>query len=197
MTTFHLIRHAAHGLLGWRIAGRMPGVHLSEAGQTQAERLAEWLARQPMGAVYSGPLERARETAMPLCRRLGLPLQIAPSLDELDYGEWTGRTFEELAGLPTWQQFNSFRSGTRIPGGELMPEVQTRAVTEMERLREIHPDAHVALVSHGDVIKAAAAYFLGVPLDLFQRLVIDPASVTVIAVDDYGPRVLRVNGTVD
>ena len=78
-----------------------------------------------------------------------------------------------------------------------MPEVQTRAVTEMERLREIHPDAHVALVSHGDVIKAAAAYFLGVPLDLFQRLVIDPASVTVIAVDDYGPRVLRVNGTVD
>ena len=196
MATFLLIRHAAHDLLGRAIAGRIAGVSLNPEGQAQAERLAEWLARLPITAIYSSPLERARETALPLAGRLRLQIRIAPELDEIDFGEWTGRTFPELAAIPRWDRFNSFRSGTRIPGGELMLEAQVRIVGLIERLREDHPGGLVALVSHGDVIKAALLYYLGAPLDLFMRLEISPASVSEIEVSEYGPRVLRVNDTV-
>jgi probable phosphomutase (TIGR03848 family) len=197
MATFLLIRHAAHDLLGRCIAGRMPGVHLNREGQAQAERLAERLAHAPIRAIFSGPLERAQETALPLVQRLGLPLQISEAIDEIDFGEWTGRTFEELAEIPQWHLFNSFRSGTRIPNGELMLEAQARIVAELGRLREQYPEDALALISHGDVIKAAVAYYAGVPLDLFQRLEISPASVTVITISEYGPRVLCVNDTGD
>lgn len=193
MTTFLLIRHGAHQLGGGTIAGRMPGVHLSTQGKAQVQLLAERLSLLPIQALYSSPVERTRETAAALSECLRLPVQIREPLAEVGFGEWSGRSLDQLRGLPLFQQWNAFRSGTRIPGGELMLETQCRVVLEMLRLRELHPQECVALVSHGDVIKAAVAYFLGVPLDLFSRIEIGLASVSVISLGSLGPWVLCVN----
>lgn len=192
-TTFLLIRHAAHDLLGRTIAGRMPGVSLNERGRAQAQELAQRLVPLPLAAAYSSPLERARETAAPIAARHGLPVTVLDAINELDFGEWTGQTLAALADHPRWQPFNAFRSGTRVPGGETMAEAQRRMVGAMEALCARHPDGSVALVGHGDPIKSAVAYFLGVPLDLFQRIEISPASVSVVTLADWGPRVLCVN----
>ena len=195
MTTFYLLRHASNDYLTEKkIAGWRPGVHLNEQGRKEAEALAAKLAAEPIHAIYSSPLERARETADPLALKLGLKVQISDAVGEIKFGKWTDQSLKQLDSNPEWQRWNSFRSGTPIPEGELMIEAQTRVVREMLRLRSIHPAEGVALVSHGDVIKAALAYFLGVPLDLFQRIEIGPASISVIAVDEHAPRVLRVNG---
>ncbi len=194
-TTFLLIRHAAHSLLGVRMAGRMAGVNLNETGQAQANALALRLAGIPLAAIYSSPLERAVQTAAPLATQSGLPVQISEAITELDYGNWTGCTFEELDAMPGWRPYNMFRSGARIPGGEMMLDAQTRTVSFMQALCQAHPGEQVALVSHADIIKGALAYYLGVPLDLFLRIEISPASVSVIALDEYGPHILRVNDT--
>lgn len=194
-TTFLLIRHAAHSLLGVRMAGRMAGVNLNETGQAQANALALRLTGVPLSAIYSSPLERAVQTATPAAAHLGLPVRISTAITELDYGDWTGRTFEELDAMPGWRPYNAFRSGSRIPGGEMMLNAQARTVSFMQELCHIHPGGHVALVSHADIIKGALAYYLGVPLDLFLRIEISPASVSVIALDEYGPHILRVNDT--
>jgi broad specificity phosphatase PhoE len=151
------------------------------------------LGRLPIAALYSSPLERALETAQPLAQSLGLTVQAAPGLTELDFGEWTGRTLAELAPLPLWKQFNSFRSGTRIPGGELMSEVVARARRELENMEEEHHAAIVAAVSHGDVIRGLLADFLGLSLDLLHRLEVAPASVSAIRMDGRTARVLAVN----
>jgi probable phosphoglycerate mutase len=195
MTTFLLIRHGAHLLGGDLIAGRTPEVRLSPLGHDQARRMAERVAKLPVQAIYSSPADRTRETASYLAERLALPVQLLENLYEIDFGDWTGRSLDELRQSERFRLWNSFRSGTWIPGGEVMIETQARIVTEMLRLRERHGDGCVALVSHGDVIKAAVAYFLGVPLDLFTRLEIGLASVSVIAIGDQGPWVLGVNTT--
>jgi probable phosphomutase (TIGR03848 family) len=193
MTTFLLLRHGAHLLGGDLIAGRTPGVHLSPLGHEQAERMAARVARLPVAAIYCSPAERTRETAEHLGRRLNLPVQIREALNELNFGEWTGRSVAELRSEERFGRWNTFRSGTRMPGGETMLEIQTRVVAELLSLRERHGDDCVALVSHGDVIKAALAWALGVPLDLFMRIEIGLASVSMVAVADYGPWVLCVN----
>lgn len=195
MTTFLLIRHGAHLLGGETIVGRAPGVHLAPEGHAQAAGLVGRVGGLPIRGVYSSPMERCRETATPLAAHLGLAVQIAPGLNEIDFGEWTGRTLAELRPLEAWRRWNAFRSGARVPGGEAMLEVQARIVAEMEGLRERHGEGCVALFSHGDVIKAAAAWALGVPLDLFHRLEIGLASVTVIRLAEGGPTVLGVNHT--
>lgn len=195
MTTFLLIRHAANETIGELIVGQAAGVHLNEEGMAQAAGLAERLARVQLAALYSSPMERALETASPLAIRHELEIQKSNALVEINFGEWTGRALRALEGEKQWQQFNSFRSGTRIPGGELMVEVQTRVVVELERIRERYRDDTVAVVSHGDPLKAAIAYYAGVPLDLFLRLEISPASVSVIAVNDDGPKILLLNDT--
>jgi probable phosphomutase (TIGR03848 family) len=197
MTTFLLIRHGLCDSVGRAIAGRAPGVHLNHTGQAQAEALAHRLAGIPIAAVYSSPLERARETATPLAKRQGKSVAIVPELNELDFGDWTGRTLAELDQADGWREFNAFRSGTRIPGGELMSDVQSRAVGALERLARWHGDATVAAVSHGDVIRAMLTYFLGMPLDLLQRLEIAPASISVVRFDRYGPVVPLINSTED
>lgn len=193
MTTFLLIRHATCPPVGRALAGRAPGVHLDEAGRGQAARLAERLAAVPVAALYSSPLERARETAAPLAARLGLPVCDAPGAMEIDFGEWTGRTLDELACDPRWGPFNAFRGGTRIPGGELLIEAQARIVAELERLRARHPEAVVAVVSHADVIRAALCHYAGIPLDLMLRIEIACASVSVVEVTPHGARILRLN----
>ncbi|HEX8598578.1 MAG TPA: histidine phosphatase family protein [Chloroflexia bacterium] len=193
MTTFLLVRHASHALLKRTLVGRTPGVPLDEAGREQAVRLAERLAHLKPLALYSSPVQRAMETAAPLSERWGLPVQIAGEFTEIDFGEWAGREFNDLNGLQQWEYFNSYRSGTRPSGGELMLEVQTRAVVGLQRLHTEYPNSLIAIVSHGDVIRAALNYYLGASLDLFRRLEVSPASVSILELQDWGPHILLVN----
>ena len=197
MTTVLLIRHASHDLLNHTLAGRMPGVHLSAAGAAEAGALAARLAALPLTAVYSSPLERAHETATVLAARRGLPVHVVDALNECDFGEWTGQSFETLHAAPAWAHFNTFRSGTRPPGGELLLAVQARVVAWLTAQQAAQPDAVLACVSHGDVIKATLLYYLGAPLDLGLRLHIAPASVSILALHPWGVRLLRINDTGD
>src|SRR5256885_1002765 len=195
MTTFYLIRHASNDYLtDKKIAGWLPAVHLNEKGRKEAERIASKLAAEPIRAIYSSPLERATQTAEPLARKLDLKVQLTEGLGEIKFGDWTDQSFKQLDQDPRWARWNSFRSGTQAPKGDLMIEAQSRIVREMLLLRDKHPNEAIALVSHGDIIKAAIAYFAGIPLDLFLRIDIAPASLSIIAVDEDGPRILRVNG---
>jgi probable phosphomutase (TIGR03848 family) len=194
MTTFALIRHADHALLGHTIVGRAPGVRLSPEGVREAEALAERLEGSSIRALYSSPLERARETAAPIAARLRLEVQIADELNEIDFGEWTNRRLADLHELEEWRRFQIFRSGSLIPGGEAVVEVQARMLRLVERLCARHPGQTVALISHGDVIKATLSHYLGVPLDLFQRIEISPASISIVRLERSGPEVLLING---
>jgi broad specificity phosphatase PhoE len=197
VTSFLLIRHAMCDHVGRVIAGRAPDVHLNTAGVAQAERLAELLDAVHIDAISSSPLPRALETATPLAERRKLPLQVLESLSEIDYGAWTGRSIDGLETEPGWRRFNQLRSVERIPRGELMLEVQARAVTTLELLRSRYPTGRCAVVSHGDVIRSLLAHCAGIPLDLFQRLEIAPASVSVIVVDETWIGIRCVNLTAD
>jgi probable phosphomutase (TIGR03848 family) len=194
MTVF-LIRHGQTDWIAKGVAGRLPDVHLNEEGRLQAERLAARLKTLPVTAIYSSPLERTRETAAPLAEALGLEVHPCEEAIELDFGDWQGARIPELDADPRWRAFNALRSMTRAPRGELMPEVQTRIVAAIGRIRDAHPDGVVALFSHGDVIRSAVAYFAGVPLDLFQRIEIRPASITSLRFTDWGVLVMGVNDT--
>jgi probable phosphoglycerate mutase len=193
VTNFLLIRHGLHVFGSDRLAGRTPGVDLSPDGRAQSEQLADRLAGVQLHAIYFSPIERTVQTHAPLAARQGVTATVSDALVEIDYGDWTGRSLDELAEMEEWRRWNSFRSGTRVPNGESMLEIQARVVAEMQRLASLHVDENVALVSHGDVIKAALAYALGVPLDLFQRIEVSPASVSVVQIAAYGPWVLCVN----
>src|SRR3954469_3726746 len=193
MLTLLLVRHALCDHVGRLIAGRSAGIHLNETGRAEARELGRRLAALPVEAVYSGPLERCRETAAPIADALGLTLGLAPGLDELDFGEWTGCSIEDLDRLPLWRAFNSFRSSTRIPGGELASEVIGRALDAAARFERDHPDALVVAVSHGDVIRCLIAHYAGMPVDLLLRLEISPASVSAVRIEAWGPRLLWIN----
>jgi probable phosphoglycerate mutase len=193
MAVFLLIRHGHNDSIGRTLVGRSAGVRLNGLGNAQAEALAERLAAVRLDAVYSSPLERARETAAPIARRQGLAVGICEGIQEIDFGAWAGKSFADLEPDPRWRQFNTFRSGTRVPGGELMVEVQTRMVGEMERLRQELPAGRFALVSHGDPIKSALFHYAGVPLDLILRFEISLASVSIVDIRDTGPRILCIN----
>jgi broad specificity phosphatase PhoE len=197
MTTFLLIRHALCDPVGRSIAGRQPGIHLNNPGRGQARRLAEWLGPITLDAIYSSPLERALETASPIAQAKGLQVHPAEAWNEIDFGEWTGRALADLDPLPEWRRFNTFRSSAVVPGGESMTQVLDRVLRELERLRALHPaaTAHVAVVSHGDVLRSLVAHALGVPMDLFHRLEISPASVSTLEITDQGSRLLLLNST--
>ncbi len=194
MTVFHLVRHAEHDLLGRVLTGRMPGVLLNERGRGQALRLARLFSGCAIAAVVSSPLERAQETAAPIAAALGLDVDTDAGLDEIDFGEWTGVTFEALQDLPGWQAWNQFRGTALTPGGEMMLEALARALGALERLRQAHPEGEVVLVSHQDVLKALLAHSLGMPLDLMHRIELVPASWSVLQMfEDGGSRVGGVN----
>jgi broad specificity phosphatase PhoE len=192
-TTLHLVRHAAHGLLGRILAGRMPGVGLSEEGQAQAARLADTLASRPIQAVLSSPLERAQATAAAIAARHGLPVQIDPGLNEIDFGAWTGTAFDDLDGRPDWHAWNRFRSFALTPGGETMVAAQARALAAVARARAAHPDGEAVLVGHSDVLKAVLAHVLGTPLDLLLRIELHPAHRCVLVLFDGDVRVEGIN----
>ena len=195
MTTFLLIRHGAHSMGPGAIPGRSAQAILTAEGRAQADGLAARLRHLPIAAIHCSPVVRARQTAEPLSAALNLPVRVNDALAEIDYGDWTGKALDDLRPLETWKQWNAFRSGARVPGGESMLQVQSRAAGEVLRLAGEHPAACLALVSHGDVIKATLAYFLGVPLDLFQRMEINTGSVSAVRVEPWGPTVLCVNDT--
>lgn len=195
MTRFFLIRHGSTDAVGHTLAGRTPGVHLDVIGARQSDWLVARLAGTTIAGIYSSPLERTMETAEPLAAHVGVPVQVREGLNEIDFGEWTGRSFHDLEARPHWRQFNRVRSTTRIPGGEHFAEVQARVVAELERIGAAHPESSVAIVSHADTIRTALAYCAGVPIDLFLRLEISPASISVISVTENGPGILCINQT--
>jgi probable phosphoglycerate mutase len=197
MTTFLLIRHGHTARIGHSLAGRLPGVELSDQGRAEAERLAVRLRDARVSAIYSSPLERAMQTAEPLARSLGLRVVPRPRLTEIDFGEWTGRTIESLEHDPLWQRFNILRSATRPPGGELILEVQTRLIDELKELCTAHIDEVVCVFSHQDTIKAAIAWFAGIPIDLFSRFTVSPASVSVLKFAPWGPLIDCINSSGD
>ena len=193
VTRLLLIRHAHHDYIGRAIAGWLPGISLSPKGREQAAALPARLAGAGITAIFSSPLERAMETAAPLAASLGMRVEIREGLREIHYGKFTGRTMEELDADPAWRRFNVQRGNSRAPGGEMMIETQARMVAELERIREDHPGGVAAVFSHGDVIRAAVLHYAGIPLDLYERIQIHPASVSVIDLTDDGPRIVRLN----
>jgi broad specificity phosphatase PhoE len=195
VTTFLLVRHAAHDWLGRGIAGRLPGVGLNGEGREQAQALVWRLAAVPMQAIYSSPQQRTRETAQPLAAHLGLEVGIDAAFDEIDFGDWTGRTFAELQAQPqAWQHWVDRRGSAQPPGGEPFAKVPQRALAGLERLRQAHPEGQVLVVSHGDVIKAALANCLGMSLDGLERFEIAPASISIVAMGEGWRQVRLVNG---
>ncbi len=193
-TTVHFVRHGTTPTTGAVLPGRARGLHLADEGRRQAEALAERLgALKKVDAVYASPLERARETAAPIAKRLGLRVGAHRGLLECEFGEWTGRPLKELAKLPEWATVQRYPSGFRFPGGESFAEMQARITGTVAELVGRHPGGTIVVVSHADPIKAAVASALGTHLDLFQRIVISPCSVTTVLYSAGGPAVLGVN----
>jgi broad specificity phosphatase PhoE len=189
VSLFYWIRHGEHDWLKKGIAGRIAGVQLNANGRGQAEHLAGRLKGVKFDAIYSSPMERAIETAAPLTKA---PI-IATEINELDFGEWNGATFEKLNADPRWAAWNRHRSVVRIPGGELMTEVQARVVGFMTKLHGQNSNGMYALFSHGDAIRAALCYWMGVPLDLLPRLEVDTASISILRLGEDGPKVVALN----
>jgi probable phosphoglycerate mutase len=195
VTVVLLIRHAHTDTAGKRLTGWSRGVHLNERGRREASALAERLDGVPIGALYTSPLERCRETAAPLARARGLSVAARRGLLEVDYGEWTGRTIAGLRRTKLWRVVQHAPSRIRFPGGESLLDVQARSVAEIERIASAHPKETVAIVTHADVVRLLVAHYAGMHLDDLQRLVVDPASVSVIALGDGAARIVKVNDT--
>lgn len=155
--------------------------------------LGRRLARETVAAVHSSPLDRTRATAAAIAAHHGHAVQLAPDLNEIDFGDWNGCSFDELEGDPDWRRWNSARASSRPPGGEAMAEAQARAVAHVERSAAAHDGAGVVLVSHCDIIRAVVAHYLGLPLDHLLRFDIDPASVSTLVVGGWGGRVISLN----
>lgn len=193
-TLLLLVRHGETPTTGTVLPGRAPDLHLSDRGRTQAERVAERLTGLPVTAIYSSPLERACETAGPTSAATGLEIIREPGLLECDFGEWTGRRIADLAALPEWKTVQSSPSTFRFPGGESFTEMQDRMVGALQGLCAAHPGGVVVCFSHADTIKAAVAHALGTTLDLFQRIMISPGSVSAVTfVDGQAASVRMVN----
>ncbi|WP_226761478.1 MSMEG_4193 family putative phosphomutase [Arthrobacter sp. SO3] len=197
-TLLLLVRHGETPTTGKVLPGRAPGLHLSERGRGQAARVAERLAGLRIDGVYSSPLERTLQTAEPTAASTGLGVNEDAGLIECDFGEWTGAELAGLAGLPEWQTVQHSPSGFRFPNGESFAEMQARIVGALEALRTAHNGGVVVCFSHADPIKAAVAHALGTPLDHFQRIIINPGSISVISyVEGQAPAVLTVNSTLE
>jgi probable phosphomutase (TIGR03848 family) len=189
------VRHGVTDATGAKLVGWTPGVHLSALGRDQAESIRDRLEGVPLEAIYSSPLERCRETAAPLAAARSRAVDVLEGLGEVRYGSWTNRSLRQLARTKLWRRVQHVPSGVRFPGGESFVEAQARAIRALERIAERHGRGAVAVFSHADVIKLLLAHLAGAPVDAFQRLVVDPASISAVLVGDGVPRVLRVNDT--
>jgi broad specificity phosphatase PhoE len=194
--TFFLVRHAAHDNVGAFLAGRTPGIRLGADGQAQAARLAQRLKRESFEAIYASPLERAEETAAAISTASHIPVERVEALNEIDFGAWSNRSFDELDRDPAWRRWNEWRSLARTPAGETMLDVEQRIMELLLHLRDARPDAAAVLVSHADVIRAAIGHVLGLPIDGLQRFEVSPGSVSTLLLGDWGGRLLSLNEVV-
>jgi probable phosphomutase (TIGR03848 family) len=194
VTRVLLIRHGLNDFVTTKkLAGRTPGVHLNEKGQAQAQAVADRLAGMSLAAVYSSPLERTLETAEPIAAGHGLPVVPMDGLAETNCGDWTGQAIEELSKVDLWRQIQVQPSGVRFPGGESMAEIQARMVAALDALVAQHAGQTIVVVSHSDPIKLVLAHYIGLHMDMMQRLVITPASITELEFIQFHPRLLRCN----
>ncbi|MGZ4761581.1 MAG: MSMEG_4193 family putative phosphomutase [Ilumatobacteraceae bacterium] len=195
-TLFLLVRHGQTPTTGKVLPGRAAGLHLADAGREQAQAAAQRIAALArVDAIYSSPLERARETAAPIGTARGLKVVVDKGLLECDFGDWTGGELKKLMKLAEWNTVQRAPSTFRFPGGESFTEMQGRMVGTIDRLRAAHNGGVVVCVSHADTIKAAVSHAMGTHIDMFQRIVISPCSITAIAYFAGGPVVLTVNST--
>ncbi|HZD92156.1 MAG TPA: histidine phosphatase family protein [Pseudolabrys sp.] len=192
-TTFFLVRHATHGLIERVLMGRTDESILTGEGRAQADRLGRFFAGRQVEEVQSSPRSRARDTAAPIATHLGRPIVIEPALNELDYGEWSGRSFESLCDDPHWHSWNRARGSTRVPGGETMAELQARTMAHLRHLHRQDSRGAFVLVSHAEVIRAALLHALGWPLDDFAKLDLAPASVSTVRAEDGRFAVAAIN----
>ncbi|MEJ2747438.1 MAG: MSMEG_4193 family putative phosphomutase [Anaerolineae bacterium] len=195
MTTIVLVRHGENDWVNkGRLAGWIPGVHLNEKGQQQAQAAAARLAHLPVTAVYSSPVTRCLETAAYIAQTHQLHVIELEDVGEVRYGKWEGKKIKKLAKKKRWMTVQFFPSRMQFPQGEALRDVQARGVQALENLSRQHPDDLIVVVSHADLIKLVMAHYLGVHIDLFQRLAISPASVNVLRLHPYGGvRILRLN----
>jgi probable phosphoglycerate mutase len=194
-TKIALVRHAVTPHTGPLLSGRTPGVDLSEDGRRQATALAERLARLPVKAVYASPIERTTQTAQAVAERHQLPVQPLDGVIEADYGEWTGGKLVDLARTDLWQTVQRAPSRATFPGGESLAAMQARMVVALDQVAAAHPGELVVVVSHADPIKAAIAYYTGLHLDLFQRIHVSPASVSMLELSSLGAMLVKCNDT--
>jgi probable phosphoglycerate mutase len=192
-----LVRHGVTPTTGKKLPGRAPGLHLAPKGRAQAEVVAQRIAQlaKPPTAIYASPLERTRETAAPIASALNLRLRTARNLIEVDVGEWTEQTLRSLYKKKEWSTVQRWPSGFRFPGGESFAEMSVRSMDAVLELVAAHPGESIVAVSHADPIKAIVAAAAGIPLDLMQRLVISPCSVSALLFTSGGPAVMAVNST--
>jgi probable phosphomutase (TIGR03848 family) len=196
VTTVLLIRHGTTPSTGKLLPGRAPGLHLADKGVEQAQRAGARVGElQRVDALYTSPLERARETAAPIASATGLKAKVERGLLECDFGDWTGAELAKLMKLPEWRTVQKAPSTFRFPNGESFTEMQVRIVSTLDRLRNRHPGGTIVCVSHADPIKAAMAHALGTHLDLFQRIVISTCSISAVGFTADGPVALTVNST--
>ena len=191
-----LIRHGENEYVKkGRLAGRKPGVHLNDRGCAQAAALAEALKKIPLKAVYSSPLDRTIETAAPLAEVHKLKVIPREGLLEVDYGSWQDKTLKQLTRRKLWKTVQSRPSHARFPEGETFAEAQLRIVSEINTLCAQHkPKDILACVGHSDMLKLAVAYYLGLPLDFFQRLTVQPASISTLHIHpEGGARLINLN----
>ncbi|NBY44508.1 MAG: MSMEG_4193 family putative phosphomutase [Acidimicrobiia bacterium] len=195
-TVIIMVRHGKTPSTGKLLPGRAAGLHLSDIGQSEAVEVAKRLRKlNKVSAIYSSPLERARETAAPIGKILDKKININKGLLECDFGKWTGKELGKLMKLPEWSTVQRAPSTFRFPNGESFTEMQNRMVSTLDDLRKAHPGGVVICVSHADPIKAAVAHAMGTHLDLFQRIVISTCSVSAVSYSSHGPVVLTVNST--
>jgi probable phosphomutase (TIGR03848 family) len=197
MTHILLIRHAVNDFVKTgKLAGRTPGVHLNDDGTAQAAALGERLAAAHLDQIISSPLDRTMETAQAVAQHHPhLAIQQNDAIGEVDYGDWQGASIASLRRRKMWDVIQEYPSRAYFPNGEAMREVQTRAVNEIERLAAAHPTHTIAIFSHADLIKMVVAHYLGMHLDVFQRIVISPASITGIQLGHSRPFITTVNDT--
>jgi probable phosphomutase (TIGR03848 family) len=188
-----LVRHGLTAHVGAKLSGWKSGISLSAEGRAQAEKLAARLRDVHIDAIYSSPLERAVETAQPVAKTHKLRIRQRDEIGEVHYGQLEGKSLKTLAKGKIWVQLQAWPSDVRFPDGESLRETQERAVSAIEHLRTQHPKQVVAVFSHGDWIRLSVAHYLGVHIDLYRRIAVDPVSVSAISFHRFGPVVHCVN----
>jgi probable phosphoglycerate mutase len=193
MNRFYLIRHALTDTAGKYLSGRAVGIFLNEEGNGQAKRLANSLINLQISEIYTSPLDRTVQTAEIIAKTLNLACIISEDFQEIDFGNWTNSSIKDLENDKLFRQFNLFRTGTRIPNGELIIEAQLRIINGIEKLNQKYQGKNIVIVSHADLIRLAIGYYAGIPIDLLQRIEISPASLSSVDLFEDNVRIFEIN----